>query len=107
MPDELVRGVPPGLQEQIEARLTPNYRIEAVAVIYDDLGMQLDLEIAGRTPPSEELAEQLRQLIGSYYDEPIRVRVATRLEIRVRTTNGPGAKNPSAETQHDSTAVDH
>lgn len=97
VPDELVRGVPTGLHDEIGARIAPDYRIETLDVVYDALGMQLDVEIAGRTPASEELAEQIRQLISGYYDEPIRVRVATRLEIRGQTPSPPAEEKPAAD----------
>jgi len=82
--DELTEALPEGLVEAVQAHLDTNYHLDELAVAYDELGLQLNLRVVGEEPVSEELATEVRTLASDYYQQPVRVRLLTRIDTNKR-----------------------
>jgi uncharacterized hydrophobic protein (TIGR00271 family) len=78
--EELTEEVPAGLVEAVQENLGTNYQIDELAVAYDELGVQLNLQVAGKLPLPEELATKVRTLASDHYTRPVRVRLLTRID---------------------------
>lgn len=91
--DELTEALPVGLVEVVQAHLGTNYHLDALAVAYDELGLQLNLRVVGEEPVPEELATEVRTLASDYYQHPVRVRLLTRIEIDQRSREKKGSMN--------------
>ena len=78
---ELAEEIPAGLVEAVQENLGGNYKLDSLAVAYDELGLQLNVRVVGKTPAPEELANEVRTIASDHYDQPVRVRLLTRIEI--------------------------
>jgi len=78
---ELAEEVPAGLAGAIGKSLGADYRLEGLAIAYDELGVHLRVSVTGRTPASEDLATHVRNVASSHYQQPVRVRLLTRIEV--------------------------
>ena len=78
---ELTEELPAGLVETVRESLGKDYALDSLAVAYDELGIQLHVSVAGKTPAPEELATEVRNVASDHYDQPVRVRLLTRIEI--------------------------
>jgi hypothetical protein len=78
---ELVGENQPGLVAAIEGQLGTAYRFDGLAVAYEELGVQLHVSVVGDAPAPENLASEVRNLASDYYDQPVRVRLLTRIAI--------------------------
>jgi hypothetical protein len=78
---ELTGEIPPGLVAAVEGQLGTAYRFDGLAVAYDELGVQLHVSVVGGAPAPEDLASEVRNLASDYYDQPVRVRLLTRIAI--------------------------
>jgi uncharacterized hydrophobic protein (TIGR00271 family) len=87
---ELTEEVPPGLVAAIEGQLGAAYSFESLAVAYDELGIHLRVNVVGGAPAPEDLASAVRNLASDYYDQPVRVRLLTR--IAIETESGAAAE---------------
>lgn len=76
---ELTGDLPAGLLQTVREGVGSDYRFESLAVAYDELGLQLNVQVAGRDPAPEKVATALRTLISDQYEQPVRVRLLTRI----------------------------
>jgi len=76
---ELTESLPAGLVAAVEESVEPEYLFESLAVAYDELGVQLNIQVSGREPAPTELATTVRTLISNQYRQPVRVRLLTRI----------------------------
>jgi len=80
---EVTEKLPSGLLEAVQESLGTDYRLDGLAVAYDELGIQLNVSVVGRTPAPEDLATEVRTVASDHYDQPVRVRLLTRIAIDV------------------------
>jgi uncharacterized hydrophobic protein (TIGR00271 family) len=85
---ELTEELPEGLVAAVQKNVGKDYRFEDLAVAYDELGVQLYVQVVGKAPASAEMATGFRTLISDYYKQPVRVRLLTRIAVDT-ATNGP------------------
>jgi uncharacterized hydrophobic protein (TIGR00271 family) len=78
---ELTEQFPEGLVAAVQESLGTDYRLDNLAVAYDELGVQLNVNVVGKTPASEEIATEVRTVASDHYDQPVRVRLLTHIEI--------------------------
>jgi len=78
---ELTDKVPSGLVEAVQKQLGANYHLDDLAVAYDELGLQLNLRVVGNAPVTEQLATEVRSLASDHYEQPVRVRLLTRIDL--------------------------
>lgn len=78
---ELTGKVPEGLVEAVQMNIGKGYRFDSLAVAYDEIGVQLNVLVEGQQPAPESLATEVRTLISDYYDQPVRVRLLTRIKV--------------------------
>jgi uncharacterized hydrophobic protein (TIGR00271 family) len=78
---ELTEELPAGLVEAVQESLGEGYRLDGLAVAYDELGIQLNVSAVGAAPPTEELATAVRSVASDLYAGPVRVRLLTRIAI--------------------------
>ncbi len=74
--------VPPDLMQAIEAQLGTEYRLDGLALAYDELGAQLNVRISGPYLAPEALADDIRTLARKHLSRPIRVRLVTQVRAR-------------------------
>lgn len=77
---ELTGKVPAGLVEAVQKNIGKGYRFDSLAVAYDEIGVQLNVLVEGQQPAPESLATEVRKLISDYYDQPVRVRLLTKIK---------------------------
>jgi uncharacterized hydrophobic protein (TIGR00271 family) len=80
---ELTEELPEGLVAAVQENLGTDYKLDSLAVAYDELGVQLNVHVVGRAPAPEELATTVRTAASDHYDQPVRVRLLTRIAIDV------------------------
>jgi hypothetical protein len=80
---ELTEELPTGLVKAVQESLGTDYGLDSLAVAYDELGVQLNVVVVGKTPAPEELATEVRTVASDHYDQPVRVRLLTRIAIDV------------------------
>jgi uncharacterized hydrophobic protein (TIGR00271 family) len=80
---ELTEELPAGLVAAVQENLGTDYKLDSLAVAYDELGVQLNVHVVGRAPAPEELATTVRTAASDHYDQPVRVRLLTRIAIDV------------------------
>jgi uncharacterized hydrophobic protein (TIGR00271 family) len=78
---ELTEKLPSGLLEAVQESLGTDYRLDGLAVAYDELGVQLNVQVVGNAPAPKEMATAVRTLISDHYDQPVRVRLLTRIAV--------------------------
>jgi uncharacterized hydrophobic protein (TIGR00271 family) len=83
---ELAEDIPPGLATTVQKSLGTAYSLEGLAVAYDELGLQLNVQVAGNKPVRKGLATDVRTLISDHYDKPVRVRLLTRIDLNMKET---------------------
>ena len=91
---ELTGEVPPGLVAAIEGQLGAAYSFESLAVAYDELGIHLRVNVVGGAPAPEDLASAVRNLASDYYDQPVRVRLLTRIAVEIEAGSAPAKEAP-------------
>jgi uncharacterized hydrophobic protein (TIGR00271 family) len=79
--NELAQELPAGLVEAVGESIGTGYDFESLAVAYDELGVQLNVQLVGNAPAPEEMATVVRTLISDHYDQPVRVRLLTRIAV--------------------------
>ncbi len=93
---ELTQKIPEGMVQAVQERLGTSYRFDSLAVAYDELGMQLNIQVVGETPASEDMTTEVRTVASDHYDQPVRVRLLTKIEIGVdgyEPTSPTGGEN--------------
>jgi uncharacterized hydrophobic protein (TIGR00271 family) len=80
---ELTEELPEGLMAAVQENLGADYKLDSLALAYDELGVQLNVSVVGKTPAPEELATSVRTAASDHYDQPVRVRLLTRIAIDV------------------------
>jgi uncharacterized hydrophobic protein (TIGR00271 family) len=88
---ELAEDLPAGLEAAVQESLAaavqdglgPSYRLEDLAVAYDELGVQLNVQVVGEAPAPRQLATAVRTMISDQYDDPVRVRLLTRIPFHL------------------------
>ena len=76
---QITRDVPTGLDEAIESVLAPHYRLVDVAIAYDELGYQLNLDVEGKKPIDPSTAKAVRLKAAEFYGEASRIRLVARI----------------------------
>jgi uncharacterized hydrophobic protein (TIGR00271 family) len=95
---ELTEQLPEGLVEAVQESLGADYQLEGLSVAYDELGLQLRVGVSGKTPAPEELATEVRTVASDHYDQPVRVRLLTRIAIDTKPEKKP---SPSKKRKAD------
>lgn len=83
---ELADDIPPELAGTVQKSLGTDYHLEDLAVAYDELGLQLNVQVAGKDPVREDLATEVRTLVSDLYKKPVRVRLLNRIDLNIATT---------------------
>lgn len=78
---ELAQDLPSGLVENVRKSIGSGYVFESLAVAYDELGVQLNVQVVGNAPAPKEMATAVRTLISDHYDQPVRIRLLTRIAV--------------------------
>jgi uncharacterized hydrophobic protein (TIGR00271 family) len=78
---ELTQEIPTGLVEAVQDSLGTDYRLDSLAVAYDELGVQLNVQVVGKTPAPDELATDVRAVASDHYEQPVRVRLLTQIAV--------------------------
>ncbi len=73
-------GLPSGLMQAIQQPLGDDYRLEGIAIAYDEIGVQLNVRVVGEKFASEDLAQEIRTLARGHFKKPVRVRLLTQVE---------------------------
>lgn len=77
--DELTGRLPEGLVEAVQESIGEGYQFDSLAVAYDELGVQLNVQVIGSQPAPDEMATTVRTLISDQYRRPVRVRLLTKI----------------------------
>ena len=77
------RQVPVELMTSMQERLGDDYLLDSVAVAYDELGVQLNVRVLGKTLASEEVADEIRVLTRDHFNAPVRVRLITEIQAEI------------------------
>lgn len=76
---ELTEELPAGLVAAVQKNVGKGYRFEDLAVAYDELGVQLYVQVVGKKPAPAKMATAVRTSISDHYKQPVRVRLMTRI----------------------------
>ena len=82
------------------ARLRDEYRLDGLAVAYDELGVQLNVQVVGKVPAPAEMATAVRTSISDHYKQPVRVRLLTRIVTDTAPVNLPVGTSEPARLQN-------
>jgi len=77
------KQVPVELMTSMQERLGDDFRLDSVAVAYDELGVQLNVRVLGKTLASEEVADEIRVLTRDHFNAPVRVRLITEIQAEI------------------------
>lgn len=77
------KHVPVELMTSMQEHLGDDFRLDSVAVAYDELGVQLNVRVLGKTLASEDVAHEIRTLTRKYFNAPVRVRLITEVQVEV------------------------
>jgi uncharacterized hydrophobic protein (TIGR00271 family) len=77
--------IPVGLMETMQKRLGEAYRLESLSVAYDELGVQLNVRVVGKTLAPESVANEIRAVARKHFGRPLRVRLITEIEANFAT----------------------
>lgn len=77
------RMIPDGLMVSMQERLGDEYRLDRVAVAYDELGAQLNVRVLGENLAPEKVADDIRRLARDHFNAPVRVRLITEVQAEV------------------------
>jgi len=85
LPEERSRApkFPPNLLTSMQERLGDDYRLDTVAVAYDELGAQLNVRVIGRTLAPKIVADDIRRIARDHFDAPVRVRLVTEVQAEL------------------------
>jgi len=74
------RTIPATLLASMQERLGDEYRLDSVAVAYDELGAQLNVRVLGENLAPESVARDIRKLARDQFNAPVRVRLITEVQ---------------------------
>ena len=77
------RRIPDALMVSMQERLGDEYRLDSVAVAYDELGAQLNVRVLGENLAPEGVADDIRRLARDQFDAPVRVRLITEVQAEI------------------------
>ena len=77
------RKIPDGLMVSMQERLGDEYRLDSVAVAYDELGAQLNVRVLGKELAPEKVAHDIRRLARDHFNAPVRVRLITEVQAAI------------------------
>jgi len=77
------RKIPDGLMVSMQERLGDEYRLDSVAVAYDELGAQLNVRVLGEKLAQEKVADDIRRLARDHFNAPVRVRLITEIQAGI------------------------
>lgn len=85
LPQERSRAprFPPNLLTSMQERLGDDYRLDTVAVAYDELGAQLNVRVIGSTLAPEMVADDIRRIARDHFNAPVRVRLVTEVQAEL------------------------
>jgi uncharacterized hydrophobic protein (TIGR00271 family) len=69
------------LLEKIQEILGEDYRLDGVAIAYDELGMQLNVRVVGRKLAPKKLSKKIRRVARRHFSKPVRVRMLTQIKL--------------------------
>ena len=78
-----VTRLPVDLMESMQERLGEDYRLDSVALAYDELGLQLNVRVVGATLAPEQVVNEIRKLTREQFGIPVRVRLITEVQAGV------------------------
>jgi hypothetical protein len=73
-------ALPPDLEASIVGVLPDHYRLKSMAVAYDEIGVQLNIRVAGDDLVPQDLAGRIRTVVRDHFQEPVRVRLLTQID---------------------------
>lgn len=76
---DIAGDIPVGIEEAIESVLGPEYKLVDIAIAYDELGYQLNLDVVGREPIAPHVAKAVRLKAANFYGEASRIRLVARI----------------------------
>ena len=79
------KHVPVELMTSVQEHLGDDFRLDSVAVAYDELGVQLNVRVLGKTLASEDVAHEIRTLTRKDFNAPVRVRLITEIRAEVES----------------------
>jgi len=88
------RRIPATLLASMQERLGDEYRVDSVAVAYDELGAQLNVRVLGENLAPELVADDLRRLARDHFNAPVRVRLITEVQAAIEETRPAGNEPP-------------
>jgi len=78
-----VARLPENLMDSMQERLGDDYRLDSVAIAYDELGLQLNVRVVGATLAPERVVDEIRDLTREQFDIPVRVRLITEVQAGI------------------------
>jgi len=78
-----VTRLPVDLMDSMQERLGEDYRLDSVALAYDELGLQLNVRVVGATLAPEHVVDEIRDLTREQFNMPVRVRLITEVQAVV------------------------
>lgn len=76
---DIAANIPVGIEAAIETALGPGYRLVDIAIAYDELGYQLNLDVVGTEPIQPDVAKAVRLTAAEFYGEASRIRLVARI----------------------------
>jgi uncharacterized hydrophobic protein (TIGR00271 family) len=73
----LSEGPPADLAAAIQTRLGESYQLTELAIAYDEIGVQLNVQVIGENVTPPELVDEVRTVVRGHFDVPVRVRLLT------------------------------
>jgi hypothetical protein len=78
----LTEDLPDGLVAALQQQLGERYQLNNLAIAYDEMGLQLVVDVYGEEPISENMATEVRILASRHYEHPVRVRLMTLINVK-------------------------
>jgi uncharacterized hydrophobic protein (TIGR00271 family) len=78
----LTEDLPDGLIAALQQQLGERYQLNNLAIAYDEMGLQLVVDVYGEEPISENMATEVRILASRHYEHPVRVRLMTLINVK-------------------------
>jgi uncharacterized hydrophobic protein (TIGR00271 family) len=76
----LAGGVPADLVATIEQAIGDDLGLEELAIAYDEVGVQVIVQVVGPDVATPELVDEVRAAVRDHFAKPVRVRLLTRVE---------------------------
>jgi uncharacterized hydrophobic protein (TIGR00271 family) len=89
-------ALPAQLMKTLQRELGDDYRLDSLALAYDELGVQINVRVVGARLAPPDLADEVRAVGRSQFGTPVRVRLTTEIEADSRAN---GTMTPSRGTR--------